>query len=296
MKPRIAVTVGDPRGIGPEVVSDVLSDPPAPADFVVIGPGDLIASIPAAEHIEVAGFEGGSLDAESAGRLCGIAIEKAAALALSGEVAAMVTAPVEKRALHLAGFDFPGHTEMLAHLAGGPPVAMMLASDELKVVLASTHLPLKEAIAGLSTEQLIAVGEITLRSLKDLWSIDRPRIAFCAVNPHAGEGGDFGCEDFEIVRPAAEALGAAGPLPADTVFVRATRGEFDAVVAPFHDIGMTAVKMVSFGRAVNVTLGLPFIRTSPDHGTAMDIAGRGVADSSSMRKAVELAVTLSGNS
>lgn len=296
MKPRIAVTVGDPRGIGPEVVSDVLSDPPAPADFVVIGPGDLIASIPAAEHVEVAGFEGGSLDAESAGRLCGIAIEKAAALALSGEVAAMVTAPVEKRALHLAGFDFPGHTEMLAHLAGGPPVAMMLASDELKVVLASTHLPLKEAIAGLSTEQLIAVGEITLRSLKDLWSIDRPRIAFCAVNPHAGEGGDFGCEDFEIVRPAAEALGAAGPLPADTVFVRATRGEFDAVVAPFHDIGMTAVKMVSFGRAVNVTLGLPFIRTSPDHGTAMDIAGRGVADSSSMRKAVELAVTLSGNS
>ncbi|MCH9015419.1 MAG: 4-hydroxythreonine-4-phosphate dehydrogenase PdxA [Gemmatimonadetes bacterium] len=296
MKPRIAVTVGDPRGIGPEVVSDVLSDPPAPADFVVIGPGDLIASIPAAEHVEVAGFEGGSLDAESAGRLCGIAIEKAAALALSGEVAAMVTAPVEKRALHLAGFDFPGHTEMLAHLAGGPPVAMMLASDELKVVLASTHLPLKEAIAGLSTEQLIAVGEITLRSLKDLWSIDRPRIAFCAVNPHAGEGGDFGCEDFEIVRPAAEALGAAGPLPADTVFVRATRGEFDAVVAPFHDIGMTAVKMASFGRAVNVTLGLPFIRTSPDHGTAMDIAGRGVADSSSMRKAVELAVTLSGNS
>ena len=296
MKPRIAVTVGDPRGIGPEVVSDVLSDPPAPADFVVIGPGDLIASIPAAEHIEVAGFEGGSLDAESAGRLCGIAIEKAAALALSGEVAAMVTAPVEKRALHLAGFDFPGHTEMLAHLAGGPPVAMMLASDELKVVLASTHLPLKEAIAGLSTEQLIAVGEMTLRSLKYLWSIDRPRIAFCAVNPHAGEGGDFGCEDFEIVRPAAEALGAAGPLPADTVFVRATRGEFDAVVAPFHDIGMTAVKMASFGRAVNVTLGLPFIRTSPDHGTAMDIAGRGVADSSSMRKAVELAVTLSGNS
>jgi len=296
LKPRIAVTVGDPRGIGPEVVSDVLSDPPAPADFVVIGPGDLIASIPAAEHVEVAGFEGGSLDAESAGRLCGIAIEKAAALALSGEVAAMVTAPVEKRALHLAGFDFPGHTEMLAHLAGGPPVAMMLASDELKVVLASTHLPLKEAIAGLSTEQLIAVGEITLRSLKDLWSIDRPRIAFCAVNPHAGEGGDFGCEDFEIVRPAAEALGAAGPLPADTVFVRATRGEFDAVVAPFHDIGMTAVKMASFGRAVNVTLGLPFIRTSPDHGTAMDIAGRGVADSSSMRKAVELAITLSGNS
>lgn len=296
MKPRIAVTVGDPRGIGPEVVSDVLSDPPAPADFVVIGPGDLIASIPAAEHVEVAGFEGGSLDAESAGRLCGIAIEKAAALALSGEVAAMVTAPVEKHALHLAGFDFPGLTEMLAHLAGGPPVAMMLASDELKVVLASTHLPLKDAIAGLSTEQLIAVGEITIRSLRDLWSIDRPRIAFCAVNPHAGEGGDFGCEDFEIVRPAAEALGAAGPLPADTVFVRATRGEFDAVVAPFHDIGMTAVKMASFGRAVNVTLGLPFIRTSPDHGTAMDIAGRGVADSSSMRKAVELAVTLSGNS
>jgi 4-hydroxythreonine-4-phosphate dehydrogenase len=205
-----------------------------------------------------------------------------------------VTGPAEKRALHLAGFPFPGHTEWLAQLAGGVKVAMMLASDRLRVVLVTTHIPLAEVPRALTTERVVETGRITARALTAWWGIAAPRLALCAVNPHAGEGGLFGREDETILAPAARTLGAAGPLPADTVFVRALRGEFDAVLAPYHDVGMTAIKVASFGHGVNITLGLPFVRTAPDHGTAFDIAGKGMADPGSMREAVGLAVRLAG--
>jgi len=171
---------------------------------------------------------------------------------------------------------------------------MMLTTGRLRVVLVTTHLALRDAIATLTTERVVQAGRIAAEALRRWWGVAMPRLALCALNPHAGEGGLFGDEDERVLRPAATALGAAGPLPADTVFVRALRGEFDAVLAPYHDVGMTAVKVSGFGTGVNVTLGLPFIRTSPDHGTAFDIAGKGIADAGSMRAALELAVQLAG--
>ncbi len=306
MRPRIAITLGDPRGIGLEIVAKVLQDPPAGADYVVIGPEQLIAGLPG-EHVVVGKREGGTgkgktpgtlppspfpLPPEEAGCIVGESVEAAVKMALAGEVDAIVTAPAEKKALNLAGYRYPGHTEWLAHLAGDVPVAMMLASDRLRVVLVTTHLPLKEVPQALTPERVLEAGRITIKALCQWWGIEAPRLALCALNPHAGEDGLFGDEDRTILEPAARALGAAGPLSADTVFVRALRGEFDAVLTPYHDVGMTAIKVASFGHGVNITLGLPFIRTSPDHGTAFDIAGKGIADPSSMREAVALAVRL----
>jgi 4-hydroxythreonine-4-phosphate dehydrogenase len=237
-----------------------------------------------------------------AGRIAGHAVEAAVKLALNGEVDAIVTAPAHKHALHLAGFPYPGHTEWLAQLAGGVDVAMMLAAepspegpgaDPLRVVLITTHVPFRDVPALLTIDRVVRTGRVVHRALREWWGIERPRLAVCALNPHAGESGLFGDEEERVLSPAAGTLGAAGPLPADTVFVRAMRGEFDAVLAPYHDVGMTAIKVAAFGRAVNVTLGLPFPRTSPDHGTALDIAGTGKADPSSMRAAIELAAKLS---
>jgi 4-hydroxythreonine-4-phosphate dehydrogenase len=293
-RPRLAVTLGDPRGIGPEITAAALATA-LDAEVILIGAEDQMAAIPADRRVSVGAWGLGSGDggdrsrALRAGRIAGHAVETAARLALTGEADAIVTAPAHKQALHLAGFPFPGHTEWLAQLAGGVDVAMMLASDELRVVLVTTHVPFRDVPALLTRERVIRTGETTARGLREWWGIERPRLAVCAVNPHAGEGGLFGDEETRILGPAAQALGAAGPLPADTVFGRAMRGEFDAVLAPYHDVGMTAIKVAAFGRAVNVTLGLPFPRTSPDHGTAFDIAGTGQADASSMRAALELA-------
>ena len=292
MPPRVAITLGDPRGIGPEIVSAVLRDPPPGADFVVVGPDEQVSGL-SAERVGIGtAGPGSALTPGQAGRLAGRAVERAVALALAGDVEAVVTGPADKAALRLGGYPYPGHTEWLAELAGGVDVAMMLAEDKLRVVLVTTHIPLRQVLDDLTTERVVGVGRIARRELERRFGIAQPRLAVCAVNPHAGEGGLFGDEDDEILRPAAEQLGAIGPLPADTVFVKAARGEFDAVLAPYHDVGMTAIKMAAFGRAVNVTLGLPFIRTAPDHGTALDIAGKGVADSGSMRKAVEMAIRL----
>jgi 4-hydroxythreonine-4-phosphate dehydrogenase len=300
-RPRVAVTMGDPRGIGPEIVAKVLSDPPLEAEYTVIGPAALMGDLagvrkmpvgPGKEAVPAPGRVLRGIEAELAGRYAVEAVERAVELALSGKVDAIVTAPAEKRALHLAGCRYPGHTEWLAALAGGVEVAMMLASDRLRVVLATTHLPLRRAIDTLTAERVVRAGRLTRDALRAWWGIQDPRLAVCALNPHAGEGGLFGEEDEKVLAPAARELGAAGPLPADTVFVRALRGEFDAVIAPYHDVGMTAIKVASFGKAVNVTLGLPFVRTAPDHGTAFDIAGRNLADAGSMREAVSLAVKL----
>ena len=301
MRPRIAVTLGDPRGIGPEVVARAL-ETPLDAEVTILGADDQISAVRADHRIAVGAWGLGSGEnlpvipgpsrVVQAGRIAGHAIERAAALALSGEVDAIVTGPVHKHALHQAGFPWPGHTEWLAELAGGVDVAMMLASERLRVVLVTTHVALRDVPALVTQERVVRVGRVTDAALREWFGVAEPRLAVCALNPHAGEGGLFGDEDERVLRPAAKALGAAGPLPADTVFVRAMRGEFDAVLAPYHDVGMTAIKVASFGHAVNVTLGLPFPRTSPDHGTAFDIAGSGRADASSMRAAIELAVKL----
>ena len=298
MTPRLAVTLGDPRGIGPEIVRAALAAP-LDAEVTVVGPEDLIADLPVARKVGVGRWEGGSGERPEdrprtmkAGKLAGHAIEAAARLAGEKQVGAIVTAPIEKRACHLAGFTYPGHTEWLGALAGGVETAMMLASDRLRVVLVTTHIPLRDVPVVLTTDKVVRAGRITLRALTERLGIASPRLALCALNPHAGEGGLFGDEDERILRPAALQLGIAGPFPADTVFVRAMRGEFDAVLAPYHDVGMTAIKVASFGEAVNVTLGLPFARTSPDHGTAFDIAGQGKADPTSMRKALELAAKM----
>ncbi len=305
MTARVAITLGDPRGIGPEIVRKVLETPPAAmqAEFVVLGPDEMVAALAtgAGVDIEAVGVGPGgagsgdtrpSLTPAEAGLLTGRAIEGAARLALDGDVSAIVTAPAEKRALHAAGFEYPGHTEFLAALAGGVDVAMMLTADVLRVVLLTTHMPLRSVSDALTVERVVRTGKVTQRSLRESFGIDEPRLAVCAVNPHAGEGGLFGDEDDRILAPAAEELGAAGPLPADTVFVRCMRGEFDVVLAPYHDVGMTAIKVAAFGRGVNVTLGLPFVRTSPDHGTAFDIAGKGIADPNSMEQAIKMAVEL----
>ena len=293
MTPRIAVTAGDPRGIGPEIISKALADPTVGgrSDLVIVGPRGCGIE----PDISVGDWHEGD-GSPAAGRFAGLAIEKAVRLAMSGEVDGIVTAPIDKAALHDGGYDYPGHTEMLAELTGAR-VAMMLASMRpvgpggtfpLRVVLATTHIALRDVTSSVSRELLVEIAGITRSALQHWFGIAEPRIALCALNPHAGDGGRFGSEDDSILRPAAQKAKIKGPFPADTVFVRAIRGEFDAVIAPYHDVGMTAIKVASFGSAVNITLGLPFPRTSPDHGTAIDIAGRGIADPSSFIQALLL--------
>jgi len=276
-RPRLAITLGDPRGIGPEILGKALQDERVreACEPVIVGPEG--AGVTVDRSVGVWDAEGG---AALAGRLAGSAIEDAASLALAGEVAGVVTAPIDKAALLAGGYDYPGHTEMLARIAG-VPVAMMLASDRLRVVLVTTHIALRHVVDRLTEAAIVETAEITRRGLRDWYGIAEPRIALCALNPHAGDAGRFGSEDDELLAPAARRAGIDGPFPADTVFVRAMRGAFDAVLAPYHDVGMTAIKVASFGSAVNVTLGLPFPRTSPDHGTALDIAGKWIADPSS---------------
>ena len=282
LRPRLAVTLGDPRGIGPEIVARALADERVrvACDAVVVGPVGTATAV----QESVGGWTPTAGIAE-AGRLAGLAIERATMLARGGAVAGIVTAPIDKFALLAGGYDHPGHTEMLAALTDAR-VAMMLASDRLRVVLATTHIPLRAVPDALTAEAIVATATTTREGLRAWFGIASPRIALCALNPHAGDGGRFGTEDDELLAPAARRAGLDGPFPADTVFVRAMRGEFDAVIAPYHDVGMTAIKVASFGSAVNVTLGLPFPRTSPDHGTALDIAGRGIADASSMIEAM----------
>ncbi len=289
---RLAITIGDPRGIGPEIVRAAARDTRvrAVADLVIIGPGG--------EGIEsdvVLGAWHASDSENVAGRFAGAAVDRAIELARAGDVQGIVTAPLDKHALLAGGYDFPGHTELLAARTGCS-VAMMLAatrpapgtSNPLRVVLATTHIALREVPASVTAAAIRTAAAVTRSGLQMWFGIAEPRIALCALNPHAGDGGRFGTEDDELLAPAARDAGIAGPFPADTVFVRAMRGAFDAVIAPYHDVGMTAIKVASFGSAVNVTLGLPFPRTSPDHGTALDIAGQGIADPSSMIEAVLL--------
>jgi len=291
-RPRLAVTLGDPRGIGPEIVEKARHDQRvvAAADLVVVGPRGAGTAV----EESVGDWTGGGSEAD-AGRLAGLAVDRAIERARDGKVDGIVTAPLDKHALLAGGYDFPGHTELLAARTGCR-VAMMLAAtrpgagatNPLRVVLATTHVPLRDVPRLVTAEAIATAARVTHDGLRAWFGIDEPRIALCALNPHAGDGGRFGSEDDELLAPAARAAGIAGPFPADTVFVRAMRGAFDAVIAPYHDVGMTAIKVAAFGSAVNVTLGLPFPRTSPDHGTAIDIAGKGVADAGSMIEAILL--------
>lgn len=302
----LAVTLGDPRGIGPEVAALAAQRLPAGErpPLLFIGPSSMegVASAEGDGFMSVARWSSGGPAAE-AGRIAALAIEEAVRLALAGEVGGIVTAPIDKYALHAAGYDWPGHTEMLAALSGTPDVTMLMSAEStvaggpLRVALATTHIRLADVPRSLTAESLIRQTGQVAAGLRSGWGIAEPRIAFCAVNPHASDGGLFGDEEERILRPAIDALRARGhdvrgPFPADTVFLRAMRDEFDAVIAPYHDVGMAAFKTASFGGGVNVTLGLPFVRTSPDHGTALDIAGRGLADPSSMVEAIRLATRL----
>src|SRR4029079_10579570 len=237
----------------------------------------------------------GQIDAR-AGRAAYDYVVRAIDLAQAGEIAAIVTAPLAKEAMKAAGISFPGHTEILAAKSGTRDFAMMLANDDIRTVLVSIHVPLSEAIALVKRPRVLA----TIRLAQDAcraYGIERPRIAVAGLNPHAGEGGMFGREDMDEIAPAiadarAEGIDASGPWAGDTIFMRARRGEFDVVVAQYHDQGLIPVKYLGVERGVNVTVGLPFIRTSVDHGTAFDIAGTGKADPASLRYAFEQAVRL----
>jgi 4-hydroxythreonine-4-phosphate dehydrogenase len=243
-------------------------------------------------------FQPGVLTAQ-AGRAAYDAIVRAVADAQAGTVSAVATAPINKEAFRLAGLQWTGHTDLLAALTGARHVAMMFHSDALRVVLATVHIPLADVPRALTRGSLEATIDLTARELPRFADAGgrAPRIAVAGLNPHAGEHGLFGREEQETILPAvascrARGVAVEGPFPADTIFVRAVRGEFDVVVACYHDQGLIPVKLVAFGRAVNVTLGLPIVRTSVDHGTAFDIAGRGVADAGSMIAAVRLAARL----
>jgi 4-hydroxythreonine-4-phosphate dehydrogenase len=289
MKPRVAITSGDPAGIGPEIAARAAADARVrdACDPIVYAPPD------------GATFAPGVLSGD-AGRAAYDVIVRAVNDARAGVVEAIATAPVNKEAFRLAGLPWTGHTDLLAHLTGSRHVAMLFYSEPLRVVLATVHIALAEVPRALTAASLEATIDLTARELPRL-GIARPRIAVAGLNPHAGEHGLFGCEEDTAIRPAIEACRArgidvSGPFPGDTVFVRARRGDFDVVVACYHDQGLIPVKLVAFGQAVNVTLGLPIVRTSVDHGTAFDIAGKGVADPESMIAAVLLAARLARGS
>jgi 4-hydroxythreonine-4-phosphate dehydrogenase len=286
---RVAITVGDPSGIGPEVAAKAAADPSVLelCEPVLYGPPPGTT------------FRPGALSA-AAGRAAYDAIVQAVRDVERGMVGAIATAPVSKEAFRLAGLPWAGHTDLLAHLTGAADVAMMFHSDKLRVALATVHIRLADvprALTQPSLESTIGLAARELPQFDEAPGRMPPRIAVAGLNPHAGEHGLFGDEESRVIEPAiracrARGIDVAGPFPADTVFLRALRGEFDLVVACYHDQGLIPVKLAAFGRAVNVTLGLPFVRTSVDHGTAFDIAGRNIADPGSMIAAVRLAARL----
>ncbi len=280
----MGLTAGDPAGIGPEIVAKAMVDSRvlAACEPVVYSSGDA-SRVP------------GQLSA-AAGAASYEAVRRAMADALAGHIDAVTTAPINKHAWSLAGLPWKGHTDLLAHLAGSPRVAMLFWSDPLKVVLATVHVPVADVPVLLTRDLLDETIALTASELPRM-GVRSPRIAVAGLNPHAGEDGVIGTEEQRVLVPAVQrakskGLRVDGPFPADTLFVRASRGEFDVVIACYHDQGLIPVKLLAFGRAVNVTLGLPIVRTSVDHGTAFDIAGKGTADASSMVEAILLAAHL----
>lgn len=321
-RPLIAVTMGDPAGVGPEITARALANPKIQAACRAVVVGDLRTMERAAGAVglnvaaadvdaldqgddelqvydpwerDLSDVPVGMVDARS-GAAAAEAVIVATKLALKGRVAAIVTAPINKAAINAAGYHYAGHTELLADLTDSPGARMLLVAPGLRVIHNSTHVSLREAIDRVTRENVrhvIGLLDETLRMM----TIERPRLAVCGLNPHAGEGGLFGHEDDAFIRPAiADArnagLDVTGPEPGDTVFNRARNGAFDGVVAMYHDQGHVAVKVAGFFDGVNVSVGLPIIRTSVDHGTAFDIAGQGIARADSMEMAIEIAATM----
>jgi 4-hydroxythreonine-4-phosphate dehydrogenase len=299
-KPVIALTSGEPAGIGPELcvrAARELAGESAAARLVVIGDRGLLAGCAQVEHVPLARpAVAGRLDPAN-GPYVAAVLQRALAGCLSGEFDAMVTAPVQKSTLNDAGIAFTGHTEYLAERAGGGPVVMLLVGGGLRVALATTHLPLSEVPRNITREGLRQTLRVLDAGLRRRFRIARPRILVAGLNPHAGESGYLGREDGEIIAPAvaeavAAGIAASGPLPADTLFVPERLAQADCVLAMYHDQGLPVLKHAAFGQGVNVTLGLPFVRTSVDHGTALDIAGTGKADAGSLIEAIQLAIEL----
>lgn len=335
-RPRIGITMGDPAGIGAEVVLKAVAETSVRTACVPViicdlkhlrhtaGALNLACDYPVIKHHEMGGgmsFEADApliydlndtnpaiehneftfgIESAEAGRISARCIKAGVGLCTRGVLDAIATAPINKRSWHLAGINFPGHTEYLAHLTGADEHAMAFIAGNLRIVLLSTHVGLADALRLVKRERIVKTIELAHRELNNL-GIARPRIVVAALNPHGGEGGLFGIEESTEILPAIEEcardgrIDVTGPASADTIFLRASQGEFDAVVALYHDQAMIPVKCLSFGEAVNVTLGLPFVRTSVDHGTAFDIAGRGTAEHSSMVAAILLAAELALN-
>ena len=325
-KPVVGITMGDPSGVGPEIIVKALGGRKVGALCrpVVIGRGDIMKEAaarwkpglsfdtvqslpPRSRRGCIPLFDTGpdstpvplGRPGKAGGRAAIAAIEKGAALALEGTTDAVVTAPISKESIKKAGSPFPGHTEMLASLTGSRRFAMMLVGGPLKVSLATIHMPLRDVPGSLRTASIRTVIELTWEALSDFGE-PQSAIAVCGLNPHAGEAGIMGDEDRLIVAPAIRAaskkgIPVSGPWPADTIFYRAARGEFGAVVAMYHDQGLAPLKTLAFDSGVNITLGLPIVRTSVDHGTAYDIAGRGEASPASMISAVEIAARLAAS-
>lgn len=303
---RIAITTGEPAGIGPEISIAALDAGAADVSITLIGDPDLLArhGAPASVAIEPVALSApvtaGHLDVRNA-RYVLATLDRAIKGCMAGEYDAVLTAPVHKGVINDAGVAFTGHTEYLAERAGTPRVVMMLAGavqwGQLRVALATTHVRLADVPAALTPDGIVAVLDIVVRDLTRRFGIGAPRVAVCGLNPHAGESGHLGREEIEVIAPAiataqARGLDVEGPFPADTIFVPAFAQRFDAILAMYHDQGLAPLKLATFGGGVNVTLGLPFVRTSVDHGTALDIAGKGMADAGSMRAALALAVEL----
>jgi len=298
--PVIAVTSGEPAGIGPELCAKLAREK-LPARIVVIGERGLLGGVEHVEHVPLARPAApGRLDPANSRYVLAL-IDRAIRGCLAGEYQAMVTAPVQKSVINDAGIAFIGHTEYLAEKAKAEHVVMMLVGGGLRVAVATTHLPLADVPGAITTEGLLHTLRVIDRDLKIRFGIARPRILVSGLNPHSGEGGHLGSEDEEIIAPAIKAavaagIAASGPIPADTLFVPERLKHADCALAMYHDQGLPVLKYASFGRGVNVTLGLPFVRTSVDHGTALDIAGSGRADPGSLIEAVKLGIELAQTS
>lgn len=323
LKPRLAITIGDPAGVGPEVVLKALSDPAVDgsADYLVVGhksvldaaagttgvPNAIPVVSSAAEfrggcailevgEIPPGGIPTGQVSAE-AGKLSVGYVLEAIRLAKTGTVEAIVTGPINKAAIHKAGYDFPGHTEILARETDTPKFVMMLVGGPLRVAFVTIHVPLRKIFELITRETVLDTIRITHRALERDFGIEQPRLGVCGLNPHASDGGRFGDEEDQVIIPAIiearrEGMQCTGPLPPDTAFYTAKKGVFDAVICQYHDQGHIPLKLLAFETGVNVTLGLPIIRTSVDHGTAFDIAGQNQASPASMIEAIKLALSM----
>ncbi|HCU23801.1 MAG TPA: 4-hydroxythreonine-4-phosphate dehydrogenase PdxA [Deltaproteobacteria bacterium] len=294
---RIGITMGDPLGIGAEIIQKAVPKFRGQARFHVFGDPRLLGELKSEELIPIDAAASGAWTPQEAGRAAVAYLEGAMEAYRSGSIDALVTAPISKHHCRLAAFPYPGHTEYLAAQTGSRRYVMMMAGPRLKVTLATIHEPIAKVAQALSREKILTTLQVTYEGLRERFGLEAPRIAVCGLNPHAGEEGLLGQEEIEIIAPALQVarergVPCAGPLVPDAVFHEAYEGKWDAVVCMYHDQGLIPFKMIHFRDGVNVTLGLPLIRTSPDHGTAFDIAGRGIADSTSMEAAIRMALEM----